>query len=1027
MLNRNLLQVIFPVFLFCTPALGQKSKMYEHQRFAGKASYYDRQDNVNATVYVFFTNEKYVRTTDAGVRLFNYDVVIDVHNHNRVPLLIRPYPSEPAYAISVDSNCRTIIEWEDQLKDHMIPATAGAPPAKLKGFVREFGNISCKNGLGVNRSPSHWELTLFYFIDDYKLKLDSALKVADDFLAVGNYHSARRAYFEAQTFGKSEYADEKIAHCNREIDRLKKEEAERRKKEKTYNDILVKADAAFNGNRLDEAKGLYKQASDIFPDKAGPADKIARIDQIIQQREDQAGKHPEHEDNLPAIASNSAPNGKSSSGNSGEGNQGSAQNYQTEQARLEEEQRRNVQAAYDKVDAINSETQAKLDALDAATTYFENKVAAMMAEQAAYREWSSAFYNNLRLEFSSDPQEVMQRYDSQLREANRMIAAQNKEKMRKLDAEILRLMSSGDKTDRIAGAIGGGLSKIAAAAEANRMRREAREELDAQKLAIFEEIRDNLIAEHQGNVDYYIQVAAGKFKRDAEAHFLKKARFHECYIRQTNSRFSVVTTEWTNNNTYCNNPREKTFDPTGNPSSYELYNVARRKQKIEAEAFQEASMSYIDMAIKINPRSAEYFYFKSTLYSKKEKRIPLLAQALKLDKKHKNANDEFTFFHSWDVMNRDVFVSYLKDFPDGIHKEKAQSAIKYFDAMKNINQLMADKDYLPSINIYNAFKNHPAFNPKDIEQYDLLIEKVDDRLYQLGKEKDIKGNQPDARKQGYKTYLKEFPEGRNAAKAHNAIKVLDMLKDGTWGYFGYSFTPFGASSLDDNEATEKKGGMFINGFEANVGQYWFLDKGTGLPRLDIELRGRYGFRFGNRMKEKNVDLYTHSVNRFTLSKIDIDAGLWFGKVVKLNLKYQIMGFGANRKRKDSFIGDEVWKLKTTNLIPGVGLAILNTSKHQLGILYESYKGFRRLGGDASEDQYQMNHIRVYWGRRLNPQMDGIINANMFFMYDIFSIEDLDPVTSSSYQLNKYKHHMFIFGMAMSWGGSRRWSDGIYTE
>jgi tetratricopeptide (TPR) repeat protein len=89
---------------------------------------------------------------------------------------------------------------------------------------------------------------------------------------------------------------DKILEILLDAEDQKVKQAEQIKKQ--YNDIIVKANAAYDGGKLEEAKMLYQQASKTLPAESYPSTRINLIDRTLEERriqEEQAKKAREAE------------------------------------------------------------------------------------------------------------------------------------------------------------------------------------------------------------------------------------------------------------------------------------------------------------------------------------------------------------------------------------------------------------------------------------------------------------------------------------------------------------------------------------------------------------------------------------------------------------------------------------------------------------------------------------------------------------------------------------------------------------
>lgn len=110
----------------------------------------------------------------------------------------------------------------------------------------------------------------------------SALGRADNLFNTTAYEEARKAYLEALEIKPEEnYPKEKIE----EIQTIQAELARQAKLNEDYTIALETADSFFAGKQYSEAREAYQRAAELKPDEEYPATKIAQIDTLMAQLE----------------------------------------------------------------------------------------------------------------------------------------------------------------------------------------------------------------------------------------------------------------------------------------------------------------------------------------------------------------------------------------------------------------------------------------------------------------------------------------------------------------------------------------------------------------------------------------------------------------------------------------------------------------------------------------------------------------------------------------------------------------------
>jgi len=120
--------------------------------------------------------------------------------------------------------------------------------------------------------------------EENKRAYDALILNADGLFQSEKLDEAKAIYEKAKELrSKEEYPSQKIA----EIDsKLQRKQNENDRLQKTYDDLITKADQEFNNSLWDNAKRNYLSALDIFSDKQYPKDKLKDIETKIAEEEE---------------------------------------------------------------------------------------------------------------------------------------------------------------------------------------------------------------------------------------------------------------------------------------------------------------------------------------------------------------------------------------------------------------------------------------------------------------------------------------------------------------------------------------------------------------------------------------------------------------------------------------------------------------------------------------------------------------------------------------------------------------------
>ncbi|MBS1583916.1 MAG: hypothetical protein JST66_17090, partial [Bacteroidetes bacterium] len=137
-------------------------------------------------------------------------------------------------------------------------------------------------------------------LSDAKMKLDelegdkkkneqyaALLKEADNLFGKKDYAGAKAKYEAASDVKEEEaYPKQKMKECQAFIDDLaRKAEEEKKAKELAakYQAAITAADAAFKGEKYDDAKAKYTEAAGLKPEEKYPKDQLAAIDKKLEE------------------------------------------------------------------------------------------------------------------------------------------------------------------------------------------------------------------------------------------------------------------------------------------------------------------------------------------------------------------------------------------------------------------------------------------------------------------------------------------------------------------------------------------------------------------------------------------------------------------------------------------------------------------------------------------------------------------------------------------------------------------------
>jgi tetratricopeptide (TPR) repeat protein len=108
------------------------------------------------------------------------------------------------------------------------------------------------------------------------------ISTGDQLFLTSNYNEARENYVNASQLKQNEtYPKQKIAEIDKLIAEAKANKEKQQLVDNQYNQVITQADAQFNAQVWEQAKGLYQQASGIKPTEVYPKQRIVEIDNML--------------------------------------------------------------------------------------------------------------------------------------------------------------------------------------------------------------------------------------------------------------------------------------------------------------------------------------------------------------------------------------------------------------------------------------------------------------------------------------------------------------------------------------------------------------------------------------------------------------------------------------------------------------------------------------------------------------------------------------------------------------------------
>ena len=123
-------------------------------------------------------------------------------------------------------------------------------------------------------------------------KYENMLAKADQAFEEENYSEAKQSYSEVLFIKPDEqYPKDQISRIDEILAQRARADAERKQAEKAYNEAIEKGDAMFSMEEYRQAKQSYKQALSVKPGEGYPRSQVEKIEQILAKRKNLAQQY----------------------------------------------------------------------------------------------------------------------------------------------------------------------------------------------------------------------------------------------------------------------------------------------------------------------------------------------------------------------------------------------------------------------------------------------------------------------------------------------------------------------------------------------------------------------------------------------------------------------------------------------------------------------------------------------------------------------------------------------------------------
>jgi len=127
--------------------------------------------------------------------------------------------------------------------------------------------------------------------EEINRKYNETIKTADNLFTLEEYSSALASYRRAKLYKPNEpYPDQKINEINQKLQEIQRQNLLEQQKRARYNEIITRADLAFENENYQTANKEYQQALQILPNESYPREQLLLVNNIMQERRDQLAK-----------------------------------------------------------------------------------------------------------------------------------------------------------------------------------------------------------------------------------------------------------------------------------------------------------------------------------------------------------------------------------------------------------------------------------------------------------------------------------------------------------------------------------------------------------------------------------------------------------------------------------------------------------------------------------------------------------------------------------------------------------------
>ncbi|WP_034041549.1 tetratricopeptide repeat protein [Wocania ichthyoenteri] len=315
--------------------------------------------------------------------------------------------------------------------------------------------------------------------------------------------------------------------------------------------------------------------------------------------------------------------------------------------------------------ATEQSIDAQIKAAKKAGDYIQSSINQISQQNASYNAYKSKIEAATRMRKSDDPDEIIRQFNDKLVELERLSEQRYNQLVKEIKAYHAQQSSyNTTQLDQAATNLGVALGSMGLSKRIAKEKAASVEKLEGKKREMLTKIKDNLVKDFKKNRENFFRRAASEIAVDKEKYYLDMTKYYQCKIDRVQSQFSIDNTDWVN--PYCNKVTENSSS-NNSPSDKQLFDASLRKYKNPNKYYQQASKDFVGMAIKANPKKADYYFHRAKFEETgSKKHISLLMKTFDLNKDYPNVKkllaeslaekkrtDETTFFDKdWKITSK---------------------------------------------------------------------------------------------------------------------------------------------------------------------------------------------------------------------------------------------------------------------------------------------------------------------------------------------------------------------------------------